>query len=137
MSAIKTLLIAAAALLTFAGATNAGQLASGTLLNVPGDTALYFVINGYAAHVPSPKVSQCLQLPGHEVVKVTKAQLDAMPKTPFLVEGGDGKIYRVDGERKRLVPNMDVFNRLGFKNEQVMHLPAAMVNCIPDGTPLH
>ena len=136
MSMIKTALIAFACLLTFAGSATA-QIASGTLLNVPGDSALYFVINGYAAHVPSPAVSQCLQLPGHEVQKVTRAQLDTLPKTSFLVEGGDGKIYRVDGDRKRLVPNMDVFKRLGFKDAQVMHLPAAMVNCIPNGTPLH
>ena len=133
---IKTALIACACLLTFAGSATA-QVASGTLLNVPGDSALYFVINGYAAHVPSPKVYQCLQLPGHDVQKITRAQLDSLPKTSFLVEGGDGHIYRVDGDRKRLVPNMDVFKRLGFNDAQVMHLPAAMVNCIPNGTPLH
>lgn len=133
---LTTTLTTFACILALAGSASA-QIASGTLLNVPGDTALYFVINGYAAHVPSVKVSQCLQLPGHEVQKVTRAQLDSLPKTSFLVEGGDGKIYRVDGDRKRLVPNMDVFKRLGFNDAQVMHLPAAMVNCIPDGTPLH
>ncbi len=132
---IKTLLAFGAGLLIFAGSASA-QLASGTLLNVPGDPALYFVINGYAARVPSPKIVECLQLSGHKVEKVTPQQLGSLPQAPFLVEGGDGRIFLVDGSQKRLVPNMADFNKRGYRQEQVMHLPAAMVNCIPDGTPL-
>ncbi len=111
--------------------------ANGTIIQVPGNERLYYVINGYAAHIPSPAVMQCLQLGKAGKVMVTQEELNKMPKSSFLVEGGDGKIYRVDGDVKRHVPNMDVFKKLGFNSSMVLHLPAAMVDCIRTGTPLH
>lgn len=109
---------------------------NGTVLQVTGNDALYYVINGYAAHIPSIKVFQCMRLDSRRKVMISQEQMQAMPRTAFLIEGGDGRIYRVDGEYKRHVPNLDVFRRLGFNDAEVIHISADMVNCIPKGPPL-
>ena len=132
---IRTALVFVTCILTIASLASA-QFATGTQLQVPGDPAVYYVINGYATHVPSPTVYQCLNLAGHKAVSITRAQLNSMPKTAFLIQGGDGRVYRVDGDRKRHVPNMQVFKRLGFNNAEIIHLNPAMINCIPDGPAL-
>ncbi len=121
--------------LCFSGQAIAGY-ANGTVLQVSGDNALYYVINGYAALIPSPRAFQCLQLGGHKKVTVSREQLQAMPKTAFLIKGGDNRIFRIDGEQKRLVPDMNTFRRLGFNDGEVIHLPQAMVNCLPKGPAL-
>ena len=36
--------------------------ANGTIVQVAGNERLYYIINGYAAHIPSPRIMQCLQL---------------------------------------------------------------------------
>lgn len=83
---IRTALVVVTCILTIASLANA-QFASGTQLQVPGDPAVYYVINGYATHVPSPTIYQCLNLAGHPLVSITRAQLNSMPKTAFLIEG--------------------------------------------------
>jgi hypothetical protein len=130
-----TLFLLLAATLCFSGQAMAGY-ANGTVLQVSGDNALYYVINGYAALVPSPRVFQCLQLGSNQKVMINREQLQAMPRTAFLVQGGGNRIYRIDGEYKRLVPDMNTFRRLGFNNGEIIHLAPAMVDCIPKGPAL-
>ena len=80
---------------------------------------------------------QCLQLGSRKKVMLAQEQLQAMPKTAFLIEGGDGRIYRVDGESRRHVPSQEVFRRLGFNDSEVIHISADMLNCLPKGPPLN
>ena len=111
--------------------------ANGTILQVPGNERLFYVINGFAAHIPSPAVMRCLRLSDAHKVMISQEEINRMPKSPFLIEGGDGKIYRVDGDVKRHVPNLEVFKKLGFTSSMVLHLTPEMVNCLRTGTPLH
>lgn len=113
------------------------QYNNGTIVQVIGDPALYYVINGYAAHIPSIKVFQCMQLERNKKVMITSEQLQSMPKTAFLIEGGDGKIYRVHEQYKRHIPNPQVFKKLKYNDAGVIHIPANQVSCIPDGPPLY
>ena len=137
MTMLKKLALSFGGILALASFASAGGYDNGTIVKVAGDSALYYMINGYAAHVPSPAVFQCLALADHPVKIIGRDQLNAMAKASFLIEGGNGKIYRVDGDRKRWVPNLNVFKRLGFNDAQVIHMTPDMVNCIPEVTPLH
>ena len=110
---------------------------NGTVVQVSGKDTLYYVINGNAAHIPSPAVFQCLQLDRNKKAMITKERLDALPKTDFVIEGGDGKIYKVDGDRKRHITSPGTLKRLGISDSVIINVSPNMANCIPDGPPIN
>jgi hypothetical protein len=110
---------------------------NGSLIQVPGSPSIYYLINGYAAHIPSVRVLECLRLKGKKIENISNDELNKLPKTAFLVKGSGNNIYRIDGESKRLVPNMQVFRRLGFNNDEIIHISDDMLNCIPKGPNLN
>ena len=123
-------------LIVFAvGIANAAGWKNGMVLNVQGGSGLYYYINGYAPLIPSPAVYQCMGL-GKRTVEITKQQLDSMLKTAFLIRGSDRKVYRVDGVTKRLVPNEQVFKKLGFNEREIIDVTDNVINCIKKGPPL-
>lgn len=109
---------------------------NGTIIQVSGSPALYYAINGYAAHIPSPRVYNCMQLNTHKRQTITPQQLNSMPKTAFLVKGSNNNIYRIDGEFRRHVPNMQVYRRLGFNEREIIHVSDSVISCIPKGPDL-
>lgn len=122
-----------------AGIVNAASLENGTVLNVEGAPGFYLYVNGYASPIPSPDVYQCMGLWKKKTrnVKISKQQLDSMPKTAFLIRGSDRKVYRVDGSTRRLVPNAEVFRKLAFNEREVIDVADNTINCIKEGPPLH
>ncbi len=121
-----------------AGFANAAGLENGTVLNVKGSPAYFLYINGYASPIPSPEVYQCLGLWKDRTpkAKISQQQLDSMPKTAFLIRGSDRKVYRVNGSIRRLVPNGDVFKKLGFNEREIIEVADKSINCIKEGPPL-
>ena len=111
-------------------------LENGVVLNVAGDSAYYLHINGYAAHIPSPAVYKCMELENSRIVKISRKQLDNMPKTAFLIRGSSNRVYRVTGDTKRHVPNQDVFKRLGFNELEIISVTDQALECIKLGPPL-
>ena len=59
-----------------------------------------------------------------------------MPKTVFLIRGYDHKVYRVNGNIRRLVPNAQVFKKLALKEQQIIEVSDLTINCIKEGPPL-
>lgn len=137
MKVMTRWLFAMAMLCLAAGNVAGSGLPNGTVFNVPGAPELYLSINGYAAHIPSMRVYQCMGLEKNRSAKVSQHQLNAMPKTAFLIRGSDRRIYRVDGEIKRHVPNLKVFRKKGFNEGQVIDTSDRAVACIAEGPPLH
>ena len=133
MKLLRKALLSIVVIFFVAGNGNAAGLENGTVLNVGGEKAFYYYINGYAAHIPSPPVYQCLELEKHPLVRITQAQLENMPKTAFLIRASDGQVYRVDGDTRRRVPNSDVFKKLGFNEEEVIDVTDEARNCIKNG----
>lgn len=122
-----------------AGIVNAASLENGMVLNVEGAPGYYIYVNGYASPIPSPEVYQCMGLWKKKTrnVKISKQQLDSMPKTAFLIRGSDRKVYRVDGSTRRLVPNAQVFKKLAFNEREIIEVADNTINCIKEGPPLH
>ena len=133
----KGLLLLVLAVFT-AGFANAAGLENGTVLNVKGSPAYFLYINGYASLIPSPEVYQCLGLWKERTpkTKISQQQLDSMPKTAFLIRGSDRKVYRVNGKIRRLVPNGEVFKKLGFNEKEIIEVTDSAINCINEGPPL-
>ncbi len=121
-----------------AGIANAAGLENGTVINVKGSPAYYLYVNGYAALIPSPEVYQCMGLWKDRTpkAKISQQQFESMPKTAFLIRGSDRKVYRVNDIIRRLVPNGEVFRKLGFKEQQITEVSDLTINCIKEGPPL-
>lgn len=114
----------------------AGSYKNGTVIKVQGASEIYYYINGYAAHVPTPKIMICMGLEKHKTESITQAQLKGFPETEFLVRGSDGKIYLIDGNYRRHFPSQEVFRKRGFNERQVIQVRDSVLQCIPEGTPL-
>lgn len=136
----KKMIILAAAmgilLSGLAAAALAGPWGNGTIVQVRGSGDAYFVVNGYAAKVPSGKVFDCMGLRKNRSAKVTEGELAAMPKTAFLIRGGDGKVYRVDGDIRRHVSSKQAFRSKGFNEAEVIQVNDKVLSCIPEGPPI-
>jgi hypothetical protein len=138
MSKKKVMFIAVVCVL-FCGlsvAALAGPWGNGTIIQVRGSGDAYFVVNGYAAKVPSGKVFKCMGLNKNRNAKVTESELAAMPKTAFLIRGSDGKVYRVDGDIRRYVSSKAVFHSKGFNESEIIEVNDGVFSCIPEGPPI-
>lgn len=109
---------------------------NGTILQIQGAPEIYYVINGYAAHVPSMTVYNCMGLSKYRQATITSGELKQMPKTAFLIKGGGDRIFRVDGEYRRHVPNLQVFRKKGFNEQEIINVSDNVLRCIPEGPPL-
>ena len=120
------------------GIVNAAGFKNGTVLILQEGLGYYYYINGYASVIPSPEVYQCMGLWKEKTrtAKITKQQLDSMPKTAFLIRGSDRKVYRVNGSIRRLVPNGEVFKKLGFNEREIIEVSDITIDCIKEGPPL-
>jgi hypothetical protein len=137
MKQITALLLTFLLVIFAAAAAPAAMLKNGTVLHVVGSNEYYIYTNGYAAHIPSISIYKCLGLEQKNTVQISREKLNEMKKTAFLIRDSGQKIYRVDGDTKRHVPNIDVFKKLGFNESEVFTFPDNEVRCIPEGPPLH
>jgi hypothetical protein len=113
------------------------ELRSGTIIRVTGKPALYYVINGYAAHIPTMTVFKCMDLDRHRQVNVSQRQLRNMPKTALLIRGNNERIYLIDGESRRHITNIGAFRRLGFHEDEIISVDKRALRCIRKGPPLN
>jgi len=138
MIRIRKILVFVGVWLLFVGASSpAYSFENGTILHVADSPELYFVVNGYAAPIPSQKVFDCLGLKKNRKARISRGQLDGMPKTAFLIRGSDRQLYRVDGDYRRLVPNKKVYHKKGFNENEVIGVQDGALMCLPKGPPLH
>lgn len=109
---------------------------NGTVLRVEGSPDIYYYHNGYAEHVPSMKVFNCMGLSKYRSVTISHMELKSLPKSALLIRGSDQKVYRIDGEHKRHVPNLQVFRKKGFNEQEVIPVADGVIMCIPQGPPI-
>ncbi len=123
----------------FLGAATLAQAgySVGTIIKVDGEPAEYMMVPvGKAAHIPDPKIIQCLGIQNRQPVYVRKDALNAMPKSPLLFSSPAGSIYMIQGDRKRHISNSASFQKLKLDPASVLPMTDAQLNCIPDGSPM-
>jgi hypothetical protein len=147
----KMLIPAAAAILLFAWG-NPAQAAGpdylqslqiqashpvGTIVRAEGRSELYIMVPvGRAAHIPTVQIVNCLGMQNRQPVVISRQELSSIPTSPLLLKSPGGNIYRISGDRKRLITSPAVFERLGYDPASVLPMTDTQLNCIRDGEPI-
>ncbi|HHO48572.1 MAG TPA: hypothetical protein ENN06_09025 [Desulfobacteraceae bacterium] len=109
----------------------------GTVIKAEGRSELYIMVPvGRAAHIPTVQILKCLDLQDRKPVVISRQELGAIPTSPLLLRSPGGNIYRISGDRKRLITSPAVFERLGYDPASVLPMTDAQLNCIRDGEPV-
>lgn len=109
----------------------------GTIVKAEGRSELYIMVPvGRAAHIPTMQIIDCLGIQNRQPVVISRRELSSIPTSPLLLKSPGGNIYRISGDRKRLITSPAVFERLGYDPASVLPMTDAQLNCIRDGDPI-
>lgn len=109
----------------------------GTIIKAEGRSELYIMVPvGRAAHIPTTQIINCFGIQDRKPVVISRRELSSIPTSPLLLKSPGGNIYRISGDRKRLITSPAVFERLGYDPASVLPMTDAQLNCIRDGDPI-
>jgi len=109
----------------------------GTIVKAEGRSELYIMVPvGRAAHIATLQIINCLGIQNRQPVVISKQELGSIPSSPLLLKSPGGNIYRISGDRKRLITSPAVFERLGYDPASVLQMTDDQLNCIRDGDPI-
>jgi hypothetical protein len=115
-----------------------GNFPVGTIVKAEGRPELYMMVPvGKAAHIPTVQVLSCLGIQDRTPLVISRERLKALPKTPLLLKSPGGDIYKISGDRKRLITSPAAFEQQGFDPASVLPMTDAQLNCIKDGRPIN
>lgn len=110
--------------------------------------AIYLIRDGQRCGIPSAEVFLELGYKWDKIIKISAAELNAIPEGPVLttlvkpnkttkegdlVQGSNAAVYVIQSGKRCAIPNPDVFKARGYKPEQIVKLTDADLNAIPKG----
>jgi hypothetical protein len=103
------------------------------LMRVSDDTAVYLVVAGMRRHIPSAEVFESYGFDWDDISIVNKSEIADYPEVNLMRTAGDTKVYLLAGGRKHWIPTLAVFNKHGYKWENVIIVNSVEENTIPEG----
>jgi len=110
----------------------------GLLVSIPGNPAVWLIADGgYRKHVPDPGTLANLFVPNPSIVSDVNA--NAIPEEAAITAGAvlavqsdGGTVYLVTNGQKWPI-TAGGFGRYQFNSAKVVHVPAVLLDFIPDG----
>ncbi len=107
------------------------------LMRVEGDTEVYYITEGgLKRHVPNPAIFLSYGNKWSEVVTVKPFELSAISDNVLLREEGKPEVYKLENGTKRWVKTAEVFNRLGYRWNEIALVNSTELNSYPQGAPI-
>ena len=115
---------------------------NGLLLQLPGASPVYLVINGFRCWVPDPTTYNNLFVGGATVVSDlgvgAVSEGAALTSGAILAQGNASpQVYLVSNGVKMWIPSPDIFARYQFNAAQIQVLPQIVIDFIPNGPSLN
>lgn len=93
----------------------------------------YIIKAGMRTWIPSANIFNGMGLDWNAVLTVKDNVLKTIPQGEFLFKGSDHPIYIFQGGKRRWIPSMDTFNKMGLNWNAVFNLKDSVVSGIPEG----
>lgn len=108
------------------------------LVRVADDPKIYYLAeNETKKHIISPEVFESYKANRWEdVAVIDKSELDSYPTADLVRKAGSTEVYRLEAGKKRLIPNAEVFKKLGFDGNKVVQINDIEFNAYPTGSTL-
>ena len=106
-------------------------------MRAEGDTRVYYITEGgLKRHIPNPTVFLSYGNKWSDVVTVEPFELSAIPDNILIREEGKPEVYKLENGQKRWIKTAEIFNRLGYKWDEIAPVNPVEINSYPLGTPI-
>lgn len=107
------------------------------LIRAEGDTKIYYITEGgLKRHMPNPTIFLSYGNKWSEVVTVKPFELSAISDNVLLREEGKPGVYKLENGTKRWVKTAEVFNRLGYRWDEIAPVNSTELNDYSSGMPI-
>ena len=113
--------------------TEMNSYADDELIKTSDNSAVYIIIAGMKRHIPSAEVFESYGFNWDDISIVSSDELVDYPEIDLIRAAGDVKVYLLAGGKKHWIPTIAVFNKHGYKWENVIIVNSTESNTIPEG----
>ncbi len=103
------------------------------LLKAEDSPAVFIICAGMKRHIPSPEVFTSYGFDWNDISIVSADELADYAEVNLIRTAGDVKVYLLAGGKKHWIPTIAVFNKHGYKWENVIIVNSTEANSIPGG----
>lgn len=93
----------------------------------------YITDKGFKRHIPNEQIFLSYGNRWADVAVLTLAQVDAIPNVILIQSLPDNRVFKLENGTKRWITSVDVFNRNGFKWDQIAPVNATELKYYPIG----
>ncbi len=103
------------------------------LIGASDSPAVYLIIAGMKRHIPSSEVFESYGFDWDDISIVSRDELGDYSDVNLVRAAGDVKVYLLAGGKKHWIPTIAVFNKHGYKWENVIIVNSTEQNAVPEG----
>jgi len=103
------------------------------LLKTSDNPVVYLICAGMKRHLPSPEVFESYGFDWNDISIVSSDELADYSDVNLIRVAGDIKVYLLAGGKKHWIPTLAVFNKHGYKWENVIIVNSTEEEAIPEG----
>ena len=94
------------------------------LVRLADDPKIYYLTeSGVKKHIISPEVFNSYKgNKWEDIIVIDKIELDSYPTANLFRRAGDTNIYKLEDGNKRLIPDVETFNKLGFDWDRIVEI---------------
>jgi hypothetical protein len=119
------------------------QVAEGLTVLRGSGPEIFLVVEGRRRWIPNQTTFDVLGLDGQSVKTIPDEELNSIPRgadypslAGTLVKGTGPDVYQLENGKRRLIPDMETFKKLGLRWESVQYIPDQDLSSIPVGAPI-
>jgi hypothetical protein len=107
------------------------------LLRTENDPKVYYIIEtGLKRHIPNPTVFLSYGNKWSDILTVKPFELSTIPDNVLIRTASDQKVYKLENDAKRWIKTAEIFNRLGYKWNEIAPVNATELESYPLGVPI-
>lgn len=114
----------------------AGQLDSypeDELIQATGQPSVYLICAGMKKHIPSPQVFESYGFDWDDISVISPEELADYLDVSLIRAAGDSKVYLLAGGKRHWIPSLAVFNKHGYKWDNVIIVNSTEINTFTEG----
>jgi hypothetical protein len=107
------------------------------LLRAENDPKVYYITEtGLKRHIPNPAVFLSYDNKWSDILTVKPFELSTIPDNVLIRTASDQKVYKLENDAKRWIKTAEIFNRLGYKWNEIAPVNATELESYPLGVPI-
>lgn len=103
------------------------------LIKTSDNSSVYIIFAGMKRHIPSVEVFESYGLDWNDISIISNNELNDYPDTHLIRAAGDAKVYLLAGGKRHWIPTLAVFNKHGYKWDNVIIVNSIEKDDISEG----